>query len=142
MFLKLRSGVQEKGRGFWKINNSILQELEYQTFINHLIDKHIENSKNNQIDSRPVWDVLKIEIRDHTIMYCKNKSKLNRQERRSLEKELNAKLPKRNSMNVEDNNLNDHINLLEIKLEKIYQEKATGAQVRAREQWVELGEKK
>jgi hypothetical protein len=23
VFLKLRSGVQEKGRGFWKINNSI-----------------------------------------------------------------------------------------------------------------------
>ena len=42
VFLKLRSGVQEKGRGFWKINNSILQELGY-----HLIDKHIENSKNN-----------------------------------------------------------------------------------------------
>jgi hypothetical protein len=42
--------VQEKGRGFWKINNSILQELKYQTLINHLIDKHIENSKNNQID--------------------------------------------------------------------------------------------
>ena len=31
------------------------------------------------------------------------------------------------SMNVEDKNLNDHINLLEIKLEKIYQEKAKGA---------------
>ena len=30
-------------------------------------------------------------------------------------------------MNVEDKNLNDHINLLEIKLEKIYQEKAKGA---------------
>jgi hypothetical protein len=27
-------------------------------------------------------------------------------------------------MNVEDKNLNDRINLLEIKLEKIYQEKA------------------
>jgi hypothetical protein len=52
VFLKLRSGVQEKGRGFWKINISILQELEYQTLINHLIDKHIENSKNNQIDIR------------------------------------------------------------------------------------------
>jgi hypothetical protein len=126
VFLKLRSGVQEKDRGFWKINNSILQELEYQTLINHLIDKHIENSKNNQIDSRLVWDVLKIEIRDHTIMYCKNKSKLNRQERRSLEKELNVRLAKRDSMNVEDKNLNDHINLLEIKLEKIYQEKAKG----------------
>jgi predicted secreted Zn-dependent protease len=59
--------------------------------------QHIENSKNNQIDSRLVWDVLKIEIRDHTIMYCKNKSKLNRQERRSLEKELNVRLAKRDS---------------------------------------------
>ena len=81
-----------------------------------------------------MWDVLKIEIRDHTIMYCKNKSKLNRQERRSLQKELNAKLAKRDSMNVKDKNLNDHINLSEIKLETIYKEKAKGAQVRAREQ--------
>jgi hypothetical protein len=51
---------------------------------------------------------------------------LNRQERRSLEKELNVRLAKRDSMNVEDKNLNDHINLLEIKLKKIYQEKAKG----------------
>jgi len=71
-----------------------------------------------------VWDVLKIEIRDHTIMYCKNKSKLNSQERRSLEKVLNIKLVKRDSVNIEDQNLNDHINLLEMKLEKFYQEKA------------------
>ena len=49
----------------------ILQELGYQTFVNDLIDKHIEHSVNNQIDSRLVWDVLKIEICDHIIMYCK-----------------------------------------------------------------------
>jgi hypothetical protein len=53
-------------------------------------------------------------------MYCKNKSKFKKQERRSLEKELNVKLAKRDSMNAEDKNLNDHINLLELKLEKIY----------------------
>ena len=49
-------------------------------------------------------------------------------------------------MNVEDKKLNDHINLLEIKLEKNLSGKSKGgggggAQVRAREQWVELGEK-
>ena len=58
---------------------------------------------------------LKIEIRDHTIIYCNNYSKLIRQERKSLEKELNARLAKRDSMNVEDKNSNHHINLLEIK---------------------------
>ena len=60
-------------------------------------------------------------------MYCKDKSRLNRQERRSLEKELNVRLAKQDSLNVEDKNLNDHINLLEIKLEKFYEEKAKGA---------------
>ena len=60
-------------------------------------------------------------------MYCKNKSKLNKQERRSLEKELNVKLAKRDGINIEDKNLNDHINLLEIKLEKIYQGKSKGS---------------
>jgi hypothetical protein len=60
-------------------------------------------------------------------MYCKNKSKLNRQERRSLEKELNVRLAKLDSMNVEDNNLNDHINLLEIKLEKNLSGKSKGS---------------
>ena len=88
-----------------------------------------------------MWDVLKIEMLDYTIMHFKNILKLNRHERQTLEKELNVKLAKRDSMNVEDKNLNDHINLLELKLEKIYQEKAKGAQVRAWEQWVELGEK-
>jgi hypothetical protein len=34
------------------------KEVEYQTLFNHLIDKYIENSKNNQIDSRLVWDYL------------------------------------------------------------------------------------
>ena len=44
-------------------------------------------------------------------------------------------------MNIEDKNINDHINNLEITLEKIYQDKAKGVQVRAREQCVVLGEK-
>ena len=43
----------------------------------------------------------------------KNKAKLNRQEQSTLEKKLNVKLEIRDSMNVEDKNFNDHINVLE-----------------------------
>jgi hypothetical protein len=90
-----------------------------------------------------VWDVLKIEMLDYTIMHFKNILKLNRHERQTLEKELNVKLAKRDngSMNVEYKNLNDHINLLEIKLKTTYKQKVKGVQVRTWEQWVELGEK-
>jgi hypothetical protein len=38
-----------------------------------------------------VWDVLKIEMLDYTIMHFKNILKLNRHKRQTLEKELNVK---------------------------------------------------
>jgi hypothetical protein len=46
------------------------------------------NMVNNNVDCRLLWDVLKIEIREANIIYCKSKSKFNREARRSLEKEL------------------------------------------------------
>ena len=30
VFLKVNSGLTEKGNGYWKINNSVLQEEEYK----------------------------------------------------------------------------------------------------------------
>jgi hypothetical protein len=56
-----------------KINNSILQEVEYQLLINNMIDTYIYDKVNNNVDCRLLWDVLKIEIREATIIYCKSK---------------------------------------------------------------------
>jgi hypothetical protein len=39
VYIHFIPGVSEKGRGYWKINNSILQEVEYQLLINYMIDK-------------------------------------------------------------------------------------------------------
>jgi hypothetical protein len=41
VYINFIPGVSEKGRGYWKINNSILQEVEYQLLIDNLIDKYI-----------------------------------------------------------------------------------------------------
>jgi hypothetical protein len=51
-----------------------------------MIDKYIYDKVNNNIDCRLLWDVLKIEIREATIIYCKSKSKFKREARRYLEK--------------------------------------------------------
>jgi hypothetical protein len=42
--------VSEKGRGYWKIKNSILQEVEYQLMINNLIDNYIYDKVNHNVD--------------------------------------------------------------------------------------------
>ena len=60
--------MSEKGRGYWKINNSVIQEYD------KVIDKYLIQYHNNKIDIRLLWDAMKVEIREVTTMYCKNKS--------------------------------------------------------------------
>ena len=67
VYINFVPGVSEKGRGYWKTNNSILQEL----LINNLIDKYIYDKVNNNVDCRLWWNVLKIEIREATIISYK-----------------------------------------------------------------------
>ena len=40
VFLNFLSSVEEKGKGFWKINNSILNDKDYQDKINDIILKY------------------------------------------------------------------------------------------------------
>ena len=110
--------------------------------INNLIDKYIYDKVNNNVDCRLLWDVLKIEIREATIIYCKSKSKFKREARRSLEKELQDLSSHRDSLDITDESLDKRINDIEKELEQIYNQKAKGVQIRSREKWVELGEKK
>jgi hypothetical protein len=60
-----------------KINNSILKEEEYKKIINNLIDRYLNTKKT--IDIRLLWDALKVEIREITSVYCKNKAKSTRE---------------------------------------------------------------
>ena len=74
--------MSEKGRGYWKIDNSVIQEYDYKQLINKVIDKYLIQYHNNKIDIhvRLLWDAMKVEIREVT----KNKSKLTRELRHKL----------------------------------------------------------
>jgi hypothetical protein len=59
----------------------ILTGSRVQLLINNLIDKYIYDKVSNNVDCRLLWDILKIEIREATIIYCKSKSKFKRESR-------------------------------------------------------------
>jgi hypothetical protein len=73
--------------------------------INKVIDKYLIQYHNNKIDIRLLWDAMKVEIREVTTMYCKNKSKLSRELRHTLENELEKNIRVRDNQSEENNTL-------------------------------------
>jgi hypothetical protein len=129
--------VEEKCKGFWKMNNSILNDKDYQDKINDIILKYSAKVNNDLKICRLFWDALKVEIRDITMTFSKIKAK----ETRTLENTLEAKLASSDTAVIDNKILNNEIDKLEKELEQIYEQKAKAAQIRSREKWVEFGEK-
>ena len=56
------------GKGFWKFNSLLLQDKEYVSGINDLIDS-LKDSTKDMTDKQLRWDYIKLEIRGYTLQY-------------------------------------------------------------------------
>ena len=65
------------GRGFWKLNVSLLRDKAYFGIINETLDECQIKYADIQ-DKGLVWDVIKSELRGKTISYASHKAKVNR----------------------------------------------------------------
>lgn len=139
--LNFQTGSGNKGRGYWKLNNSVLTDNEYICVIRHLIEKYKILFNNNEVDVKLLWDTFKIEVRDCSIDFCRNKAKTEKRRENNIEQRLDYLIKMRDGSHSENVGLNSKIANLETELENIHSVKAKGAQIRAREQWTELGEK-
>ena len=74
---------QSKGRGFWKMNNSLLYDLSYIEGIKNTIQES-EQIHKDLLDDRVKWELIKFEMRNFTIPYSITKSK----ERNALTQKL------------------------------------------------------
>ena len=130
--LKLNIESTVKGPGYWKLNNTLLQDTTYKELIKQCISKYTnllnEPDKNKQI----IWDLCKIEIKELSIKYGINRSKTRKDDIQKLEKEL---------IECQIKNDTKQVKLLEDQLETLYLQKTYGAQIRSRIKWIESGEK-
>ena len=110
----------ERGRGYWKFNNSLLKDQNYIKLIKDTISEVIQTySSNNSrgtvenqptefnINEQPFLETLLLMIRGNTIKYSSFKKKQQQeikleQEIKILEDEVNA-----NFLNMTEENLND-----------------------------------
>jgi hypothetical protein len=85
--LTLNKAVNDqKGKGFWKFNNSLLFDNLYVGKIKEKIEYFKANNTTN-VDGL-AWDLLKCQIRGETISYATYKSKQTRELENKLKREL------------------------------------------------------
>ena len=128
-----------RGRGFYKLNNSLLEDEEY---IDLVMETFFRKKHQYQyiMDKRVLWDLLKFEIQNISIEYSIRKAR----ERRELEKNILAecdnlytKLCNEGLCTEEDQRYQE----LKTILEDIERYKEQGAQVRSRSEYIEKNEK-
>ena len=125
----------ERGKGFWKMNTSLLQEHNYISQMNEDLERTIKAAALK----KPIelWETIKKRIKTTTINYCRNRSS----EERLIISQLSEKVNEYESnlpLNLADSNL---LEATKEELEEKTFERIKGVMFRSKVKWYEEGER-
>ena len=134
--LSIQGSAIEHGRGYWKLNNSHLDDTNFVEGVREII----RGTSDENFDSfRGLWDVIKFKIKDLAIRYGKDKKKKTSREKENLKKEIDR------IKNIDDfikkDDLRKEMFEAEARLNDIISSEMRGNITRARARWTEQGER-
>ncbi|KAJ8026875.1 hypothetical protein HOLleu_31834 [Holothuria leucospilota] len=149
-----RLGQMVTGKGFWKFNNSLLEDEAYQKIVKNVIDETIteyaclpynidkllsipRNMVDFNINDQLFFETLLMNIRGKTISYSsfKKKSEIKR------EVYLLNEIDRVHSIYSDNIYLREYCDSLEKELQHLREKKLKGSFIRSRVEWVDEGEK-
>ena len=99
---------EQFGKGFFKLNTSVLGDHEYVNIIKKLIE-NVKRNKPQYENIHVLWDDLKLKISHKSNIYCKQKSKnensIFNQARQNLNIEINKPIPNKDVIENLENTL-------------------------------------
>ena len=137
VILELRTHVKSRGKGYWKMNVSVLDDNNYIQSITPIIQTTMDEY-GNFVSRSQLWEYIKSLVKKHTIKYCVMKANARRDQIAELELKIDkldqdikvTKCPK----------LYDERKKMKLDLDNLYKDKCKGYQIRSRAKWVEQGE--
>ena len=84
--LKLSLHSNARGRGFWKLNTSLLNKTE---FINQ-IKLTIQQTKDEFVDPKLLWEMIKMKVREESMKYGASKKKKTTKEQENIEQSIKS----------------------------------------------------
>jgi hypothetical protein len=127
----------ERGRGFWKLNTSLLKNKDFVNKINNTIDETVANHKELK-NYGLLWDTVKMSIRGAAISYASHLAKTKTKQEKDLDVERDY-LEKELANNPDDD-LHKRYTSVKSEIEAINNERAEGIRIRAKCTHIELNE--
>jgi len=134
------SNTERRGRGYWKMNNSLLEDPEYTEMMSEYLSNYEVPNEKDQ-DARLSWDVLKMEIRRETVIFSVRRARKIREYRDKLLEDLQQAEINLDKGTLDDEELLQTYNSLKEEWESSESERLAGAILRSKAIWVEEGEK-
>ena len=146
ILLKVALHHNPRGRGFWKLNTSLLKEEEYLNLIKTTIyQTKSEYQSDSAVNPALLWDMIKMKVREKSISYAtarNHKTKLREEilfkEISLLEKELDENT---GLSDTQKSLLQTSLDNLKNEMEEIIEYRTKGAVLRSRTRWYNEGEK-
>jgi exonuclease III len=137
------SDFKPKGRGYWKLNNSLISEEPY---VRGILTKKTdwEAEATALTDPREKWEYIKYKIRQFSVKYGKERARNQRTMEQTLHQQLTtleAKLDEEHSANEDTSVTETKINDTKAELEVIVNRKVEGLILRSGANWHEKGER-
>ena len=134
--LYFKNEESNTGTGFWKFNNSLIENLGYVLQMKKFIlDTLNELFSENILDVQVKWEYLKCNIRKYTIKFSKELAKNTNKIIADLETKLNHFEKHKNYVD------NIDYKVCQQQLDEIYEKKAKPVKIRHKYNWYEHGEK-
>ena len=140
------TNTNPRGRGFWKLNTSFLNDKEYVNQIKETITEvSQEYESDNAVDDSLLREMIKLKIREYSLKYASIK----KAKRKNTEAELEAdishheqKLERNDLSNEEKETIIKELTRKKQAFKEINRHKTKGCIIRSRTRWYNEGEKK
>jgi len=74
--LQISLHSNNRGRGFWKLNNSFLNDIEYINQIKSIIKQtKVEYVQDDSVNPNLLWEMVKLKVREESFKYGTSKKK-------------------------------------------------------------------
>ena len=129
--LEVHTTERKRGPGYWKMNNSILNDEEYKKGITELYHNTLDEY-GDRVSHTLLWDFLKLKIKEYTIAYCKMKSKFRsvHSQIKDLEKQLDS-IDKVNNNSLDKDKTYLERKFIKQELDSLYEKRANGYYIRS-----------